>query len=127
VLESVCFEQKVSLDVLEEHGFKTKEIRAVGGETKSVKWLSIRADILGKNIKMLKVNEASCLGAAILSAYALGYYSSIDEAAQAMVKVKLTVESNEDLHHQYLEKYQLFKKIYPALKEINHQLSTRTG
>ena len=127
VLESVCFEQKVNLDILEEHGFKIKEIRAVGGEAKSVKWLSIRADILGKNIKMLKVNEASCLGAAILSAYALGYYSSIDEAAQAMVKVKSTVESNEDLHHQYLEKYQLFKKIYPALKEINHQLSTRTG
>jgi xylulokinase len=123
VLESVCFEQKISLDIFEQYGFTIREIRAVGGEAKSAKWLKIRADILGKSIKTLKVPEASCLGAAILSGYALGHYPSIDEAAREMVTVKSEIEPDEDLHKRYLRKYHIFKKIYPALKEINYELS----
>jgi len=123
VLESVCFEQKISLDIFEQYGFTIREIRAVGGEAESAKWLKIRADILGKSIKTLKVTEASCLGAAILSGYALGYYPSIDEAAHKMVKVKSEIEPGEEFHKGYLRKYRTFKKIYPALKKINHELS----
>ncbi|MBE0477994.1 hypothetical protein IBX65_02585 [Candidatus Aerophobetes bacterium] len=123
VLESVCFEQKINIEILEKYGFATDEIRAVGGQAKSDKWLKIRADILGKTIKTLKVSDASCLGGAILSSYALGYYPSIDEAAQVMVKVKSEIEPDKSFHKRYLEKYQIFKKVYPALKEINYELS----
>jgi len=122
-LESVCFEQRISLDIFEEYGFKIREIRAVGGEAKSDRWLKIRADILGKSIKTLKISEASCLGAAILSGCALGYYSSIDEAARKMVKVKSEIEPDKMFHKRYQKKYQIFKKVYPALKEINYELS----
>ncbi|MCD6231167.1 hypothetical protein J7K28_00875 [Candidatus Aerophobetes bacterium] len=122
-LESVCFEQKISLDIFEESGFKIKKIRAVGGQTKSAKWLKIRADILGKSISTLKVSDASCLGAAILSSYALKYYPSIDEAVYKMVKVKSEIEPDENLHGEYLEKYRIFKKIYSTLKKINHEFS----
>jgi len=123
LLESVCFEQKINLDIFEQYGFTIKEIRAVGGEVKSAKWLKIRADILGKSIKTLKVPEASCLGAAILSGYTLGYYPSIDEAAHKMIKVRSEIKPDEDLYRRYLRKYHIFKKIYPALKEINRALS----
>lgn len=122
-LESVCFEQKISLDIFEESGFKIKKIGLLGGQTKSAKWLKIRADILGKSISTLKVSDASCLGAAILSSYALKYYPSIDEAVYKMVKVKSEIEPDENLHGEYLEKYRIFKKIYSTLKKINHEFS----
>jgi len=122
-LESVCFEQKISLDIFEKYGFKIKEIRAVGGQAKSNKWLKIRADILGKKVKTLKTSEASCLGAAILSGYALGYYPSIDEAVREMVNAKLEIKPDEGLHEWYLKKYQIFKKAYPSLIKINNELS----
>jgi len=78
---------------------------------------------VGKNIKTLEISEASCLGAAILSGYALRRYSSIDEAVREMVKVKSTIEPDKELYQRYLKKYCLFKRIYPALKEINRGLS----
>lgn len=122
VLESVCLEQKLSLDIFETYGFKIENIRAVGGEANSPGWLKIRADILGKRIKTLKISDASCLGVGILSGFALDYYSSIEEAVHQMVQVKSEIAPDKKLHENYLEKYEIFKKIYPALKQINHKL-----
>jgi xylulokinase len=126
ILEAVIYEQKISIDIFEKYGVDIKEIRAVGGGSKSRFWLQIRSDILGKTVLTLQTEEASCLGTAILASYALGHYPSIDEAVHKMVKVKSEIEPHEDLHKKYLRKYRIFKKIYPALKKINRELSEIT-
>ena len=123
LLESVCFEQKINIEIFERAGLKVNEIRAVGGQTRSDEWLRIRACILGKKIRTLETSEASCLGAAILSAFALGYYPSIEEAVSRMVKVRSEINPDRTLQEKYLKKYWVYKKLYPALKKINHELS----
>ena len=43
---------------------------------------------------------------------------SVQEAADKLVKVVDTVEPDEELVAKYEAKYQQFRKIYPALKDV---------
>ena len=120
IMEAVIYEQKINLDIFEAYNLPIRYIRVVGGGTKSKTWLQIRADILNKTITTVHTDEASCLGAAILAQYALGKYSSIQEAAKKMVKVRTKIIPNRTYTNDYKQRYQLFTKIYPTLKQINH-------
>ncbi|NQS89971.1 hypothetical protein HQ584_09295 [Patescibacteria group bacterium] len=120
IMEAVVYEQKINLDIFEAHNLPIREIRAVGGGTKSKTWLQVRADILNKTITTVHTDEASCLGTAILAQYALGKYFSIQEAAKKMVKVRTKIIPNRTYTNDYKQRYQLFNKIYPTLKQINH-------
>lgn len=66
-------------------GQAVRMISATGGGARSAIWLGISADILNVPIVTLACGERACLGAAVLAAAAAGIYSSIGEAAQAMV------------------------------------------
>ena len=48
----------------------------------------------------------------------VGEYESVQEAADKLVKVVDTVEPDEELVTKYEAKYQQFRKIYPALKDV---------
>merc|ERR1711964_388423 len=51
VLEGISFEIKHNLNLLALAGGEINEIRAIGGGAKSEKWLQLKADIFGKNVK----------------------------------------------------------------------------
>jgi len=123
ILEAPVYEQKVNLDFFKRFSLPIKEIRVTGGGTKSKIWLQIRADILNKTITAVHTNEASCLGAAILAQYALGKYSSLEEAVDQMVRVKIRIFPKRTYKDDYELRYKVFTKIYPALKQINHLMS----
>ena len=122
ILDSVTYETKLSVDVMEEAGIAVRELRAIGGGAKSPRWLQTKADIFGKPVMAMDVSEAACLGVAILAGVATQAFSSIDEGVAQMVRVKRTYEPDMALHKRYLEKAQHFAQIYPTLAELNHQL-----
>ena len=62
-----------------------RELRAVGGGSKSDAWLQICADILGKPMVRARVCEAGCLGAAILAGTGTAEFRDIEEGVRAMV------------------------------------------
>ena len=76
----------------------------------------------GIPVKKLKVDEAVCLGAAILAGYATGAFNSIREGAKNMVSIQDAFFPKEDLHALYEEKYQKYKKLYGILKDYNREL-----
>ncbi len=118
VLDSTNYEMKLNIDSLEEAGVRLDEIRTVGGGAKSGKWLKMKADVFGKTVISLEVSEAACLGAAILAGTASGVYSSVDEGVSRAVRVQDTFYPDTTMTEQYREKYELYKKLYPALKEL---------
>lgn len=122
ILESIVFEQKVSIELFEENGVFFNEIRAVGGCARSPFWLQIRADILGKPVSSLVFEDASVLGAAMLAAFGGGDFSSLEEIAQGWVKIKETYFPDEEKHKFYQERFEVYKELYPALKEVNHKI-----
>jgi xylulokinase len=122
ILDSVTYETKLSVDVMESAGIALRELRAIGGGAKSPRWLQTKADIFGKPVVAMDVSEAACLGVAILAGVATQAFTSIEAAVGQMVRVRRTYEPDMAMHERYLEKARRFAQIYPTLAELNHQL-----
>jgi xylulokinase len=122
ILDSVTYETKLSVDVMEKAGIAVRELRAIGGGAKSPRWLQTKADIFGKPVMAMDVSEAACLGVAILAGVAIQAFSSIEEGVAHMVKVRRVHEPDMDNHQRYMNQAQRFAQIYPTLAQLNHQL-----
>jgi len=66
----------------------------------------------------VETEEGPSMGGAMLAAVGCGEYASVEEAADAIVRVVDTVEPTPELAAKYDERYQEFKQIYPALKGV---------
>jgi xylulokinase len=122
ILDSVTYETKLSVDVMETAGISVRELRAIGGGAKSPRWLQTKADIFGKPVVAMDVSEAACLGVAVLAGVATRSFSSIEEGVARMVRVKRIYEPDMAMHERYMQKAQRFAQVYPTLAELNHQL-----
>ena len=58
------------------------------------------------------------MGGAMLAMVACGEYPSVKAACDALVSVAATVKPQPELVKKYENRYQQFRKIYPALKPI---------
>ena len=54
----------------------------------------------------------------MLAAVACGEYGSVKEAAEKLTHVVSTEEPNPAIAERYEARYQTFRKIYPALKDV---------
>jgi len=117
-LEGETYEMKVNIDCLEDSGIIINELRTVGGGAKSDLWMQIRADILGKKVVSLNIEEAGTVGSAILAGTAIGIYSSIKEAENELVKEKKIYYPNPNNNDIYQANYERYKKLYLNLKDV---------
>ena len=85
IMEGVVFYHKTVVDSVADAGITLRELRAVGGGSKSDAWLQVSADILGMPMVRTRVSEAGSLGVAILAAAGTGAFRSVEEGVQAMV------------------------------------------
>lgn len=115
LLEGVAFEIKLNLDILKRSGYEIKELRLIGGGTKSQKLIQLKADVTGTPITILDITEAGCMGAAILAKAA---YTGTDprDIAEEWIRPVTKVEPKNSDH--YNRKFESYKKLYPALKEL---------
>lgn len=118
ILEGITFEMMVNIEKLGDAGVKVEEMRVVGGLAKSDTFLQLKADMMGKKVTTLKVSEAGTLGVAILAGTASGAYKSLEDAVEILVKKKKEFYPDKKLHEVYIEKFQTYKRIYPAVKNI---------
>ncbi|MBB5390708.1 MULTISPECIES: gluconokinase [unclassified Herbaspirillum] len=83
-LEGVIFNLYSILPALEDLVGPTKRMMATGGFARSALWRQMMADIFNREVMVPESVESSCLGAAVLGAYALGLVDSL-EAISGMV------------------------------------------
>jgi xylulokinase len=127
VLEGVTFALKDSLELIKDKGVKIKEIRAIGGGAKSRIWQQILADILGKEINLLNVEEGPAFGAALIAGVGVGVYDSFAEVVNRIIKVKKTIVPGIQNAERYNQYYQLYKKLYYSLKDNFKDLKNLTS
>jgi xylulokinase len=118
VLEGVAFALRDSFEIAKSLGVNIERTRINGGGAKSPLWCKIVANVL--NVKVDKINseEGPAFGAAILAAVGCGKYASVEEATEKLIKVVETTEQDPDIVGLYNKKYQVFKEIYPTLKDM---------
>jgi xylulokinase len=118
VFEGVAFAMRDSLEVARSLGISLERTKICGGGAKSPLWCKIMANVLNLKVDLIAVEEGPALGGAMLAAVGCGEYASVEEAADAIVRVKETIEPEQDLVEKYEKRYDTFKQIYPAMKNI---------
>ncbi len=122
VLEGVAFALRDSFEIIKSLGITIDRIRINGGGAKSPLWCKIIANVL--NVKVDKINseEGPAFGAAILAAVGCGRYSSVEEACHKLIKVIDTTDQDPEIVERYNQKYEIFKQLYPTLKNLFDQM-----
>lgn len=118
LLEGITFESMVNVEHLERAGVSIRELVATGGLANSRAFLQMKADMMGRPIHTIASDQAGTMGVAILAGVAVGVYGSIEEAVSLVVKKGTQYEPDFKRHQRYLEKYERYKRIYPAMKHI---------
>ena len=118
VLEGVVFGLRDSLEVAKSLGIQIERTKICGGGAKSPLWKKILANIMNLKVDVVESEEGPALGGAMLAAVGCGEYPDVETAARKIVKVVDTVVPEPELAEKYEERYQKFKKIYPAVKGL---------
>lgn len=90
-----------------------------GGASKNPKWMSLKAQVLQKDIFIPITASISAYGAAILAAYGAGDYKSIAEAIKFLPIKHRKVSYSSDENGEEFTKYRIaYEKMYPAFLEV---------
>ena len=123
VLEGVAFAIRDSFEVAKSLGIEIPTTKICGGGSKSQLWRTIFANVLGIPLELVKTEQGPGYGGAMLAMVGCGKYESVQAAADDLVEVAKTVQPDSELTARYEQRYQQFKKIYPACRELFTQLA----
>ena len=118
VLEGVAFAIRDSFEVARSLGIDIPTTKICGGGSKSPLWRTIFANVLGIPLELVKTEQGPGYGGAMLAMVGCGQYESVQAASDALVEVASTVQPDPELTAIYEIRYQQFKKIDPACKEL---------
>ncbi len=124
VLEGVSYSLRDCVEVFREMKININDMMACGGGGSSPLWRSMLADLYNCPVKTLASKEGPALGVALLASVGAGIYSSVGEACKQVIEVNKVQEPNEKNVGEYEKYYQLYREIYPALKESFSKLSS---
>jgi ribulokinase len=117
-IEGISFGTELIFETMRNNGYRPDALVVAGGATRSDLWLQIHADVSGLPLTLTTVADAPALGSAILASVGAGAFSSIEEAASAMVHASRVIEPNMKAHQAYQPHYEAYKRAYGALKGI---------
>ncbi len=117
ILEGAAMGLRHNMDAAAEAGIPVKQVRCVGGGSKSDVWNQIKADVLNLSVHVPQAATGAPLGGAIAAAAAVGLYPNVEAAVLSM-----TVAGKEflpDPKHValYDELYDVYLGLYPALRD----------
>jgi xylulokinase len=122
ILESIAFGFAHHVEVLRQLGLEPRRVRVTNGGSRSKLWKQIVADVLGLPLESIVHHPGSSLGAAFASGMGVGVFQDWSEIGR-FVEVEERIEPDEKNHSRYLELYQVYRSLYPALKEQQHALA----
>ena len=118
MLEGVTFALRDCLEAAKKNGAVIPRTKLCGGGAKSKLWRKIVANVMNLPVDIPQTEQGPGFGAAMLAMVGCGEYQTVQEAADAIVRVKETVLPDSDIAAQYEERYRHFTKLYPALKGL---------
>ncbi len=127
MLEGVAFSLRDSLEIFQELEIPVEKICASGGGSRSFLWRQIQADIYRHPLITLRTSEGSAFGAALLAGVGARVYGSVEESAREAIQVSermLPQPANEAVYDRL---YQVYRQLYPAVREQMHQLAGEEG
>lgn len=117
LLEGCTFALRDIVDRLAALGLAGDEIRVVGGGARSTFWLQMKADVLDRSVRVLAVDEATALGAAMLAGVGAGTFRDLDEAVECMTVLEPGSYHPDPAHRAaYDDAYDRYRRLYDAVE-----------
>lgn len=111
VMEGVCLNLKIALDVMAHYTRLSDDMLIVGGGSKSRFWRGLFADIYNKNLLETNIGQdAGSLGAAAVAAVGIGLWKDFN-LVPGLHMVKSRIEPVIENHQKYEIILDLFKRI----------------
>lgn len=123
IMEGCAFKLRHNIEVAESNDIEVKNIRCIGGGSKSEVWNQINADITGKELLIPDISDAGPLGGAILAGTGTGILKDLHDTVGSMVRITKRYEPNKQYQNYYSDLYGVFRNIYEKLKDEFHSLS----
>ncbi len=122
VLEGVAFAIKHNIDEMAALGVSVKESCLCGGGAKSPIWREILANVLNIDLHVPVTEQGPGYGAVILSMVAAGKFDTVKQGVYEFFKIKETASPDRKVAKLYAEKYEKYRKIYPAVKNLYKEI-----
>ena len=116
VMEGITYALRDSLDIIQSLDVPVRQIRASGGGSKNPMWRQMQADVFGKKITTLEVEQGPAFGVALLAAVGDGAYRSIESACKATIQVADETPANRLATKQYNQLFPIYRDLYGQLK-----------
>lgn len=105
-LESIAYQVKDLMALIQSSGVDLKELRVDGGPVKNNFLMQFQADMLQAKINRSPIQEASALGAFLMSGLALNCWQSLEEVAKLRTEndyivPEMETEKAEQLHAEW--------------------------
>ena len=124
VLEGVAFSARHLLEILETAArLRVDALASSGGGARSDLWCQIKANVLNREIRRLRVLHSGVLGAALMAAAGTGLVGDLRGAAAAAVKVADVFRPEPEHVMLYDHLYRVYRDLYPALQPVYRDLS----
>ncbi len=117
VMEGVTYSLRDCVEVCREMGVNVSDMMACGGGGTSPVWRQMLADLYNCPVKTVDSKEGPALGVAILAMVGAGIYGSVPEACDAIIRTANVQEPVAENVPAYEKFYQMYRTIYPALKD----------
>lgn len=122
VLEGVAFAIKDSVEVAKRLGIEIPYAMICGGGARSELWKKIFANVLNIPLRSPISEQGPGMGAAMLAMVACGEYASVATACEKICCVAGEVLPNPALSDKYADRYDRFRQIYPACRQLFKKL-----
>lgn len=116
-LESAVFAMRGGLDAFRKLGFEPKEIRLIGGGSKSPIWRQIASDIMNLPIRVPLLDEAAALGAAVQALWCMENSKGKNVSIAELCKEHIAIDEKAAAE-PIPENVALYNKAYENYNEI---------
>lgn len=117
VLEGTAFELRRMVEGMESLlGSRFERLTVTGGHARSRVWLQVKADVLGRPLRVPEIPDATLLGAALLGGVAAGVFAGAREASVAAERPPLEVEPRSDSARRYEERFTAYERLSAAVR-----------
>lgn len=115
VMEGVTYALRDSLDIIASLDVPIRQIRASGGGSRNPMWRQMQADVFGKKVVSLEVEQGPAYGVALLAAVGDRAYKSIEEACKATIRVASESTVDRKAAKRYQALFPIYQKLYGHL------------
>lgn len=108
VTNAIAYGVRDLIETLEKNNCPIDSLRVSGGQGRSVVWNQMKSDVTGKVIEIPSVIDTELMGNACTGFTASGYFTSLKESTESMVKIDRIHTPDRIEHEKYNEGYNFY-------------------